>query len=57
MVRHFATLGETRPSLRRLRWTRSLVIRHLCLEDRVVLRAEGFSYQHVLDYWLVWRRA
>jgi hypothetical protein len=35
--KRFETLEVARSALRRLGWTRVLFIKHLCIEDRIVL--------------------
>jgi hypothetical protein len=50
------TIEVARPVLRRLRMTRSVVIAHLCQEDRAVLAFEGYGFRACPEGWLVWRR-
>jgi len=52
----FETIEQARRALARLRYSRAVCIRHLCQEDHVVLRAEGFGIQRWGDGWLIWRR-
>ena len=51
----YDTIEAARAAMRKLRWSRALSIRHLCLEDRVVLLADGFALQPWGDGWLIWR--
>lgn len=48
-------LTSARAALRKLRPTQSVVIEHVCHEDRVVLQCEGFSVQPapLLNGWIV----
>jgi hypothetical protein len=51
----FETIEAARRALDRLRWSHALIIHHLCQEDQIVLRSDGFYPQPWTDGWRVRR--